>query len=108
MLNTFPICSATLVENFSTFWVNQVSDEVVVVLDDGLPLSTVSPTTEPTNTDFELYEGCGETKTCFGIGNSDCIASKQCVTFGAVIHDDGKFIFEMRSSSKIFQIRYFK
>lgn len=67
-----------------------------------VPDITVSPTTEtpapPVDEDF--YKGCDETKTCFGIGDGDCVSNRRCVTVGAVKHDEGKFTFEMRASSK--------
>jgi hypothetical protein len=96
------------VENLLTFWVNEVSEEVEVVF--GEPPVTDTPTvTTPSTTSstsvlppiesIDVYEGCGITKTCFGIGPSECVRNRGCTTIGAVIYRDEKFIFEIRSSS---------
>jgi DOMON domain len=76
------------------FWVNQVSG----------PIEIVNPgeesTVPPVAPDSSFYEGCDVTKTCFGIGQGNCVQNRRCNTVGAVIFDEGKFYFEMRSSSK--------
>lgn len=82
-----------MVESYQVFWVNQQSPEFEVIHAD-LP-----PAEELPEDDF--YEGCDVSKTCFGIGRANCVANRQCVTVGAVIHDAGKFIFEMRASRKL-------
>lgn len=40
------------------------------------------------------YEGCGNTKTCFGYPNN-CINSQNCEMFGGVFVDNGVFVFEL-------------
>lgn len=40
------------------------------------------------------YEGCGNTKTCFGYPNN-CINSQNCEIFGGVFVDNGVFVFEL-------------
>lgn len=62
--------------------------------------TTAPPTTESTPDDLNFYEGCDTTKTCFGIGDGDCVRNRRCNTVGAVIYDGGRFYFEMRSLGK--------
>lgn len=60
-----------------------------------------APSTTTTQVpDLDFYDGCDVSKTCFGIGPGDCVRNRQCNTIGAVIHDDGKFTFEMLSSGE--------
>lgn len=42
------------------------------------------PTSGAQNKDDKIYDGCGDTKTCFG-SPDNCVASKSCQTFSAVI-----------------------
>jgi hypothetical protein len=71
------------------------------------PPTTTPPTTQPPPIEgIDVYEGCGVSKTCFGIGPGDCIQSRRCVTFGAVIYRDEKFIFEIRSTSETLTLRH--
>ena len=86
----------TVIESILVFWVNQHSEEIEVVF------AEVPPTEEPQPPSDDFYDGCDVTKTCFGIGDGDCVANRRCVTIGAVKHDEGKFTFEMRGSSKSF------
>lgn len=95
--------SATIVESLLIFWVNEVSDEVEVLFVEPPPdttSSSTSTTVAPPIEDIDIYEGCGVTKTCFGIGLGECVQNQRCNTIGAVIYREEKFIFEMRSSSK--------
>lgn len=96
----------TFVESMIIFWVNEQSEEVEVVFAEP-PSETTSITVAPTTTSsappiegIDVYEGCGVSKTCFGIGPGDCVQNRRCVTFGAVIYRDEKFIFEIRSTSE--------
>jgi hypothetical protein len=83
------IHSATVVEEKSTFWINHISDDVTIELQ---------------NVDQNLiYDDCGTTKSCFGLPFG-CVDSKNCASFGAVIVKDGSYEFEMLSSSKCFMI----
>lgn len=86
--------SATMIENFSTFWVDQMSNNVEVIFAE--PPSTTS-TAVP---EFDIYNGCNDIKTCFGIGENDCVRSRRCLTVGAVTYEEGKFVFEMRASGE--------
>lgn len=70
---------------------NEVSNEFEVVFMD-LPGAPEAPDVN------HIYKGCGETKTCFGIGSSSCVATRQCNTIGSVTYKDSKFTFEMRAS----------
>lgn len=105
MLKVFIFDSATFVESFLVFWVNEVSEDVEIVsaeppITPSTATTTTSTTPVPPIEGINVYEGCGVSKTCFGIGPGDCVRNSQCNTFGAVIYRDEKFIFEMRSSSK--------
>lgn len=91
--------SATIVESFESFWVNQISGEVQI---DPFGETTEKVTIPlPEIEEINVYEGCDVTKTCFGIP-SGCINSQSCSTIGAVIYADDKFTFEIRSSSNFF------
>lgn len=105
-----------MVENFTTFWVGQTSELIEVDVD-----ATTSATTEgttatqppvtdpPTTLDPALdsfYDGCGETKTCFGIGAENCFENRVCDTVGAVIQNEGRYFFEMRSPGKLFSLSF--
>lgn len=84
---------------------NSVDVEIVLVGE--APITTPVPTTTTTTTTTikpidntnNVYKGCGETKTCFGLPNG-CLSSQNCISFGAVINKDSRIIFEMISSSK--------
>lgn len=65
------------------------------------PIQTTTPTfNRPTSglkrTDDQIYDGCGDTKTCFG-SPANCVDSKSCSTFSAVIVRGDRYIFEMKS-----------
>ena len=62
--------------------------------------STITSTTTSTIDKTKIaYNGCSETKTCFGLPNG-CLSSQNCISLGAVIYKDTRYIFEMSSSSK--------
>lgn len=46
-----------------------------------------------------LYDGCGDTKTCFG-SPDNCVQTKTCETFSAVHVRGDRYIFEMKSTSR--------
>lgn len=94
------IRSATFVRQRDIFWTNQISDEIEIISGDEDPSTSppIVPTTSPPSDDF--YDGCGTAKTCFGIGDGNCVNNRRCNTIGAVIYKAGNFVFEMRSSSK--------
>lgn len=63
----------------------------------------------PTTTEFpgggveDIYDGCGDVKLCFGLP-SNCLDTRNCDLFGAVIHESGIFRFEMFSIRKLIRI----
>lgn len=75
-----------MVDDKARFWVNHVSEEIVVKA-------------KNQSKQISVYDECTESKTCFGLPNG-CISSQDCISFGAVIVKDGVFTFEMQSSSK--------
>lgn len=79
IISNYNLVSASLVENFEMFWVNQLSEDIQVAQ-------------SMTN-----YDECGKTKTCIGLP-SGCIEQEDCVSFGAVIVDNGTYLFEMWTS----------
>lgn len=95
------IRSATVVQQFDTFWMGLISEQVIVNLPTPpTPEPTPEPTipTEPPNIDIEgIYADCGDRKVCFG-SPAGCLNTRDCQLFGAVIYDEGKFIFELLSS----------
>lgn len=91
--------SGTIVQSLLIFWVNEISADVEVVFAE-TETETTTTTLAPPIGEIDVYEGCGVSKTCFGIGPGNCVQNKQCVTFGAVIYRDEKFIFEIRSTSE--------
>lgn len=56
------------------------------------------PTSASARDDEKLYEGCGDTKTCFG-SPDNCVETKTCETFSAVIVKGDRYIFELKSKS---------
>lgn len=63
-------------------------------------MNHVSVSVTVTLPDNNVYVGCGVSKSCFGLPDG-CIATMNCVSFGAVIVKDQTFQFEMKSSSKL-------
>ena len=50
--------------------------------------------------DFDwIYEGCGETKVCFGVPQN-CVNTRNCDLFGGVTHSNNNFDFELLSFRK--------
>jgi hypothetical protein len=84
--------STTVVQNFATFWVGMITQPVLISSEDAL--------TTPETDDFNPFEECGSTKTCFGVPNN-CYNTGNCRLFGAVIPNaNDTFTFEMLSKSK--------
>jgi hypothetical protein len=54
------------------------------------------PASGSANNGDPIYDGCGDTKTCFG-EPQNCVATKSCQTFSAVIVKGDRYIFEMKS-----------
>lgn len=58
------------------------------------------------NTD-PIYEGCGETKTCFGLPNN-CVNNQNCAGMVTVEVRGEKFLFELKSNaSKWYHVAVF-
>lgn len=91
--------SSTIAQDYDKFWVGETSNIVKVVERDAAIPSGISTTRRPIETttpsfsrstsrqqqnDDKIYEGCGDIKTCFG-SPDNCVASKSCQTFSAVI-----------------------
>jgi hypothetical protein len=88
-----------VVQSFTTFWTNILSDEITVLENENLE-TTIAPTTTPEPPlDINVYEGCATEKVCFGqpLG---CLKSKSCNLFGAVTYKDDIFTFELLSERK--------
>lgn len=47
----------------------------------------------------KIYDGCGDTKTCFG-SPDNCVQTKSCETFNAVLVRGDRYIFELKSASR--------
>lgn len=92
-------CSATVAQDYDKFWVGETSEIVRVVERSQVPPNGISTTRRPVETttprfdrstyrlqqnDDKIYDGCGDTKTCFG-SPDNCVASKSCTTFSAIL-----------------------
>lgn len=107
ILNLHLPFSATIVQEFSTFWLNQQSESLQIVSSDEnstpngeISTSTVSTTEADENNLNAIYDDCGRSKTCFGLPEN-CLNTKSCSQFGAVIVKNETFTFELQSSSKL-------
>ncbi|XP_070495050.1 putative ferric-chelate reductase 1 homolog [Chironomus tepperi] len=69
----------TIVQSFAVFWVNYQTS------------STIVPS-------YDVYQGCGITKTCFGIP-SFCVPNRNCAMLAAVTYDNPDFTFELLSTA---------
>lgn len=108
------IFNSTIAQDYDKFWVGETSEIVRVLEKDQVPvipngISTtrsplqvnttprwVRPTPVSQTNDDKIYDGCGDIKTCFG-SPDNCIATKSCQTFSAVIVRGEKYIIEMKS-----------
>ena len=70
-------------------------------IDNSIPIETTTlhPEIEA------IYDGCGDTKVCFGIP-PNCYSDKSCQILGAVTFDNHNFTFELlaQGKEKIFKI----
>lgn len=60
-----------------------------------VPPSYVAPSVVTSNEDT-FYDGCGQTKNCFGFPNG-CVATKSCTSISAVTVRGDIFEIELRS-----------
>ncbi|CRL00019.1 CLUMA_CG013306, isoform A [Clunio marinus] len=106
------IFNSTVAQDYDKFWVGETSEIVKIVERDQVIPSGISTTRRPIevttpnfvrstsglkNNDDFIYDGCGDTKTCFG-SPDNCVATKSCQTFSAVIVKGDRYIIEMRST----------
>lgn len=99
LFNPVTLHSGTIAQDYDKFWVGETSEVVKVVDRNQVPQSGISTTRRPIETttpnfvrptagsqrnDDQIYDGCGDTKTCFG-SPDNCVASKSCQTFSAVL-----------------------
>lgn len=90
--------SSTVAQDYDKFWVGETSEIVRIVerdqvLPNGIsttrrPIQATTPNFVPATSgvkrgDDKIYDGCGDTKTCFGSPDG-CVATKTCQTFSAV------------------------
>lgn len=75
----------------STFWSDVRSDFVDV--------SRNNDDDEENFLNSHIYEGCGKTKSCFGVPEN-CVKSKSCLYLGTFYLENGKHNFEVKSPSK--------
>lgn len=106
------IFNSTIAQDYDKFWVGETS-EIVKVIDrnEAIPngISTTRRPIQATTPNFErpssgqrqtvdkIYDGCGDTKTCFG-SPDNCVATKSCQTFSAVNVRGDRYIYELRSA----------
>ncbi|XP_069683115.1 putative ferric-chelate reductase 1 homolog [Periplaneta americana] len=112
------VFTATVVQDFTTFWEGVKSIHVNVTKrstdtssqSSGIsttrqpiaPTTTTVPTvpTRPQRRDSvrvdPIYEGCGSEKTCFG-SSAGCIESRDCVAVVSCLVQGDKFVFDMQA-----------
>jgi hypothetical protein len=59
-----------------------------------LPVTTIEP-----DENNDIYKECAKTKSCIGLPEN-CVSSRNCLAFGAVIVKNGSYEFEMMSPSE--------
>ncbi|CAG9798172.1 unnamed protein product [Chironomus riparius] len=69
----------TIVQTFAVFWVNYQTSSIIVP-------------------SYDVYQGCGVTKACFGIP-SFCVPNRSCEMLSAVTYDNPNFTFELLSTA---------
>jgi hypothetical protein len=74
---------------------------LIVTQTAGVPTDTKKPAAAPASDD-QIFRGCGETKSCFGIPEN-CYRFGDCQLFTAVTFDEGReiFAFELLSSGEV-------
>lgn len=105
-------CSATVAQDYSTYWVSVVSPLDVRRRpnenDNFVPPARVTTTTPPnftpignkeSATEFDpFYKGCDVEKTCFG-APAKCISTKNCKVAVAVTVLGDKYEFELKANN---------
>lgn len=105
------IFNATVAQGFDKFWVGMQSPIIEVVKKGSIiggisttraPLTTESPQYQPTtprpkpNTGDPIYEGCGDTKGCFGFPDG-CVKTKNCRAISVVHVMGDRYQFELKT-----------
>lgn len=108
------VFNATIAQDYDKFWVGLESTPVKVVESGQSPPSVVGISTTrkpPTTTTVPpyvppkaasadstdpIYQGCGETKGCFGFPDG-CVETRNCRAVVATIVQGERYIFEMKS-----------
>lgn len=109
------VFNGTVASKFDQFWVGIESEPVrivkrnVVLPNVGIsttrpPITTTVPVFIPTTEKQEMkvdpfYQGCGSTKTCFGIPDG-CVGDQSCTAVSAVNVRGDIYEFELQSISK--------
>ncbi|XP_066596553.1 putative ferric-chelate reductase 1 homolog isoform X3 [Prorops nasuta] len=104
------IFNSTFAQDYSTYWVGVESPRVTVlkrsidILTSSTAQNTFRTTTppsfsptvfyEPLKTQEPIYDGCGTTKTCFGVPE-ECWQTKNCNALVTVLVRGERFLFEM-------------
>ncbi|XP_035740364.1 putative ferric-chelate reductase 1 homolog isoform X1 [Vespa mandarinia] len=106
------IFNSTFAQDYATYWVGVESPKVTVlkrsidVLTSSTSSTTLRTTTPPyyypknneetiTNQDDPFYEGCSETKNCFGLPFG-CLQTKNCKIAVSVLVRGDRYLFEMQ------------
>ncbi|XP_066596547.1 putative ferric-chelate reductase 1 homolog isoform X2 [Prorops nasuta] len=103
------IFNSTFAQDYSTYWVGVESPRVTVlkrsidILTSSTAQNTFRTTTPPSfsptvfyelKTQEPIYDGCGTTKTCFGVPE-ECWQTKNCNALVTVLVRGERFLFEM-------------
>ncbi|XP_070494933.1 putative ferric-chelate reductase 1 homolog [Chironomus tepperi] len=106
----------TVLENIGRFWARRRMPLTVVAPPNlvpteeptsTIPVDPTVPTEDPTSTipidptlpiedPITIYDGCGDTKVCFGVPDN-CYSDRSCDIIGAVTYQNPDFIFELLS-----------
>ncbi|XP_015186206.1 PREDICTED: putative ferric-chelate reductase 1 homolog isoform X2 [Polistes dominula] len=106
------IFNSTFAQDYATYWVGVESPKVTVlkrsidVLTSSTSSTTLRTTTPPyytprdddkdVNQDDPFYEGCSETKNCFGLPDG-CLQTKNCKIAVSVLVRGDRYLFEMQA-----------
>ncbi|XP_055528537.1 putative ferric-chelate reductase 1 homolog isoform X2 [Wyeomyia smithii] len=108
------VFNGTIAQDYDKFWVGLQSTPVKIVESGQSPTSVVgisttrrppmtttvpsyvAPTSARAATFDPIYEGCGETKGCFGFPEG-CVETRNCRAVVATIVQGERYIFEMKS-----------
>ncbi|KAL7042708.1 hypothetical protein ACKWTF_001253 [Chironomus riparius] len=87
----------TIAGTFQTFWAKRRTSLQFVIppslVPTENPIIPIDPTL-PIEEDLTIYDGCGDTKVCFGVPDN-CYLGRMCDILGAVSYDNHNFTFEL-------------